>query len=168
MTASSFVVSLRPWSADDLSLLEELNAPQMTEHLGGPEPPEKVTERHQRYLNLDPTKGRMFVITLEPASTPVGSVGYWDKTWQEEEIYEVGWGVVPSFQGRGIALQATKLAMEQARADGRHRSIHAFPSVENAPSNAIARKLGMELLGEADFEYPVGHWMRCNDWRLEL
>ncbi len=46
--------------------------------------------------------------------------------------------------------------------------LHAFPSVENAPSNAICPKLGFELLGEHDFEYPPGHPMRCNDWRLDL
>jgi hypothetical protein len=29
-------------------------------------------------------------------------------------------------------------------------------------------KVGFELLGEYDFEYPPGHLMRCNDWRLDL
>jgi RimJ/RimL family protein N-acetyltransferase len=55
-----------------------------------------------------------------------------------------------------------------ARAARRHAAIHAFPSIENPPSNAICRKLGFELLGETEFEYPKGHWMRCNDWRLSL
>ena len=45
---------------------------------------------------------------------------------------------------------------------------HAYPSVDNGPSNAICRKLGFELLGAEEFEYPKGHWMRCNDWSLEL
>jgi hypothetical protein len=40
--------------------------------------------------------------------------------------------------------------------------------VENAPSNAICRKLGFELLEACDFEFPPGHHMRCNDWRLDL
>jgi RimJ/RimL family protein N-acetyltransferase len=46
--------------------------------------------------------------------------------------------------------------------------MHAFPSVTNPPSNAICRKLGFTLMGEYDFEYPVGHLLRCNDWRLDL
>ena len=46
--------------------------------------------------------------------------------------------------------------------------MHAFPAVENAPSNAICRKLGFTLLDEHDFEYPPGTVMRCNDWRLDL
>jgi hypothetical protein len=49
-----------------------------------------------------------------------------------------------------------------------HRFVHAFPSVANAPSNAICRKLGFTLLEECEFEYPRGSFMRCNDWRLDL
>jgi RimJ/RimL family protein N-acetyltransferase len=76
--------------------------------------------------------------------------------------------VLPAHQGRGIAGRATALALEHAGAGGRRRFVHAFPSVENSASNAICRKLGFELLEERDFEYPPGHWMRCNDWRLDL
>jgi hypothetical protein len=41
-------------------------------------------------------------------------------------------------------------------------------SPQNAPSNAICRKLGFTLLEELEFEYPPGSFMRCNDWRLNL
>jgi RimJ/RimL family protein N-acetyltransferase len=58
--------------------------------------------------------------------------------------------------------------IELARGEGVHRFIHAFPSVDNAPSNAICRKLCFTLLGPVEFEYPPGHFMKCNDWRLEL
>jgi RimJ/RimL family protein N-acetyltransferase len=78
-------------------------------------------------------------------------------------LYEIGWMVLPGFQGRGIAGAAT-----DARAQGDRDRIHAFPSVENAPSNAICRKLGFEPAGEIEFEYPPGNLMRCNDWRLDL
>jgi RimJ/RimL family protein N-acetyltransferase len=76
--------------------------------------------------------------------------------------------VVPEFQGRGIALAATAQAIELARRDDRHRFMHAFPNVDNAPSNAICRKLGFELLGACEFEFPKGHLMTFYDWRLDL
>ena len=42
---------LEPWGEDDLSLLHALlGDPVMTEHLGGPEAPERIVERHARYL----------------------------------------------------------------------------------------------------------------------
>ena len=49
---------------------------------------------------------------------------------------------------------------------GRRRARYAFPSVDNAPSNAVCRKTGFELLGEVGFEYPKGSWLRRNDWRF--
>jgi RimJ/RimL family protein N-acetyltransferase len=99
---------------------------------------------------------------------PVGSVGYWERTWRGEQVYEMGWSVLPAFQDRGIAAAATAQAIARARADGRHRYLHAFPGVDNPPSNALCRKLGFTLIEECDFEYPRGHFMRCNDWRLDL
>jgi hypothetical protein len=54
--------------------------------------------------------------------------------------------VVPEFQGRGIAIAVTAQAIELAKHDDKHRFMHAFPNIDNAPSNAICRKLGFELL----------------------
>jgi RimJ/RimL family protein N-acetyltransferase len=161
-------VALRRWSAGDLPLLERLlGDPAMTEHIGGPETPQKLRRRHKRYLALDGT-GVMFVIAVGPDGDSAGSIGYWEKEWHGEKVWETGWSVLPEFQGQGIASRATALVVAKAAADGRHRSIHAFPSVENGPSNAICRKAGFTLLGEDQFEYPPGTFMRCNDWALDL
>jgi RimJ/RimL family protein N-acetyltransferase len=95
-------------------------------------------------------------------------VGYWPRVWRDQEVYEIGWAVLPAFQGRGIAGKATGQAIAAAKSERKHRFLHAFPSVDNAPSNAICRKLGFTLLGEMEFEYPKGSFMQCNDWRLDL
>jgi RimJ/RimL family protein N-acetyltransferase len=76
--------------------------------------------------------------------------------------------VIPAFQGHAIATEATARLLDKARAERRLRFVHAYPKVENAPSNAICRKLSFELLGEIEFEYPKGTFIRCNDWRFEL
>ena len=55
-----------------------------------------------------------------------------------------------------------------ARLERTRRFLHAFPSVANAPSNAICRKVGFTLIEACHVEYPPGHVMRCNDWRLDL
>ena len=52
------------------------------------------------------------------------------------------WMVLPEFQGRGIAMAATARAIELAKRDDKHRFMHAFPNIDNAPSNAICQKLG--------------------------
>jgi RimJ/RimL family protein N-acetyltransferase len=97
-----------------------------------------------------------------------GSVGFWTKKWRHEQVYEVGWMVVPESQRRGIAVAATMQAIELARRADKHRFMHAFPNLDNAPSNAICRRLGFELLEARQFEFPKGQFMTCNDWRLDL
>jgi RimJ/RimL family protein N-acetyltransferase len=163
-------VRIEPWGESDLLLLKKLlGDPAMTEHLGGPESDEQLAERHARYLGLaEAGRDRMFKIILEATGEAIGSVGYWERTWQGEQVYETGWSVFTAFQGRGIASAATAQALDHARLDGFHRYVHAFPSVDNPPSNAICSKLGFTLFEECEFEYPKGHFMRCNDWRLDL
>ncbi|HTT30839.1 MAG TPA: GNAT family N-acetyltransferase [Solirubrobacteraceae bacterium] len=164
----SSAVTLEPWGSGDLPLLERLMGdPRMTEHLGGPESPEKLRERQQRYERLE-GGDRMFKIVEVASGAGVGSVGFWAKDWRNEQVYEIGWMVVPEFQGRGVAVAATAQAIELAKRDDEHGFMHAFPSVDNAPSNAICRKLGFELLEACEFEFPKGHFMTCNDWRLNL
>jgi RimJ/RimL family protein N-acetyltransferase len=163
-------VAIRPWSDSDLPLLERLMGdPAMTEHLGGPETLEKIRERHERYCQTrDPGAGGMFVIVVGPGSVAAGSVGYWERDWAGQRVWETGWSVLPEFQGQGVASRATAAVVATARADGQHRFIHAYPAVDNGPSNAICRKVGFVLQGEVDFEYPPGNFMRCNDWCLDL
>jgi RimJ/RimL family protein N-acetyltransferase len=159
-------VRIEPWSEHDLPLLERLlGDPAMMAHLGGPETPEQIRDRHRRYL-AGAERDPQFRIVAD--GEPVGWVGYWERAWRDQDVYETGWSVLPAFQGRGIAAAATALALDHARAGGRRRFVHAFPNVDNAPSNAICRRLGFTLLEERELEFPPGNLMRCNDWRLDL
>jgi RimJ/RimL family protein N-acetyltransferase len=163
-------VHLEPWGPDDLRLLQHLlGDPVMMAHLGGPESPEKIAERHLRFQRLgDAGAGRMFKIVDDATGVGVGSVGYWPRIWHDQDVYEMGWSVLAAFQGRGVAAAGTARAIEVARSEQTRRFLHAFPAVANAPSNAICRKVGFTLVEACDFEYPPGHVMRCNDWRMEL
>jgi RimJ/RimL family protein N-acetyltransferase len=110
----------------------------------------------------------MFLILVEEQDEPVGSVGFWEKQWHGETVFELGWKVLPGFQGRGLASGALAGALSRAAATGRRRWGHAYPRSDNAASNAVCRKAGFELLGEVDFEFPKGNPIRCNDWRFDL
>ena len=163
-------VDIRPWAQGDLPLLQRLMGdPAMTAFLGGPETPEKIRERHQRYCQITPTgTGQMFAIVVGPDKAPAGSIGYWEKDWRGQRVWETGWSVLPEFQGQGIATRATITVLDWARRDGKHRFIHAFPELSNGSSNAVCRKAGFILRDEADFEYPPGNFIRCNDWFVDL
>lgn len=159
-------VTLKPWSEDDFWVLRRANAPEMTEHLGGPETEEQLVARHRRYVGLS-ERGRMYRVVSESGET-VGSIGFWESDWQGGAVWETGWSVLPEFQGRGLAAVAAGAVVEAARAAGRHRYLHAFPGVDHPASNAVCRKAGFELLGAVEVEYPKGSWMRSNNWRLDL
>jgi RimJ/RimL family protein N-acetyltransferase len=157
------MVTLRPWANDDLWLLHAtLGDPTMMEHLGGIESVEQIERRHARFLNSHD------MFTVWEGEAIVGSVGFWEKTWRDEEVYETGWMILPKYAGRGLATQAALAVISLARSEGKHRFLHAFPNVENAASNAVCRKAGFTNLGEFTFEYPKGRWMQCNDWRIDL
>jgi len=158
-------VHIEAWADSDLDLLLQANTPAMTEHLGGPETEAKVLARHRRYLEVDGT-GWMFRIAVDGA--PAGSIGYWDRFWNGMQVFETGWAVLPAFQGKGIATLAARLVIDAARAHGRHRFLHAFPSIHHPASNGICRAAGFTLRGECAVEYPTGSLRRCNDWCLEL
>jgi RimJ/RimL family protein N-acetyltransferase len=161
-------VALQDWSEEDLPLLHKLLGDSgMMAHLGGPESPEQIVQRHQRYLRL-PETDHMFKIVWGTQSEAVGSIGYWEKTWRDQLVYEMGWFILPAYQGRGIATQAGEVVIEQACLEHRHQFMHAFPSVSNVPSNAICRKLGFALIEACEFEYPPGNFMKVNDWRFDL
>jgi RimJ/RimL family protein N-acetyltransferase len=159
-------VRIEPWGKADLPLLQKaLGDPAMMVYLGGPESPEKIAERQGRY---EKPGSRQYKIVVDGEGA--GWVGYWERSWRDEDVYEIGWSVIPAFQGRGLATTATGHALELARSENDRRFVHAYPSVENAPSNAICRKLGFTLLEAHEFEWPPksGSFMRCNDWRFDL
>jgi RimJ/RimL family protein N-acetyltransferase len=157
------MVTLRPWTNDDLWLLHEtLGNPAMMEHLGGIESAEQIEQRHIRFLN----DRDMF--TVWESDVVVGSVGFWERPWRNEVVYEAGWMILPKYAGRGLATQAAVAVISLARKERKCRFLHAFPNVENAASNAVCRNAGFTNLGECTFEYPKGHWMRCNDWCIDV
>lgn len=143
--------------------------PNVMAHLGGPETPEQIERRNKRYASLAETgTNQMFKIVLAPEAEPVGKIGYWKKNWRDQLIYEMGWMILPEYQGRNLATQAGQAVIELLRQEHQFPFIHAFPSVENPASNAICRKLGFTLIEECLYEYPPGHQMLINDWRLSL
>jgi RimJ/RimL family protein N-acetyltransferase len=162
-------VALRRWAACDLPLLVRLlGDPAMTEHLGGLDTLESIRDRHKRYLGLDYKTQGAFVIVAGVDRVPVGNVCFWETPWHDETVWECGWSVLPDFQRQGVATAAAALLIAHTRALGAFRCMHAFPSVDNVASNAVCRRLGFELLGETEVEYPKGSLLPANDWRLDL
>lgn len=156
-------VELQAYVDSDFALTEALETdPDVMRHLGGPITREALHDAHRRRLD-DPW---WFTIVVEPGGSGVGEIGVWETSHDGERLWETGWSVLPAHQGRGIASAALALLIERVRAEPRFDSIHAFPGVDNAPSNALCRKHGFELLEQKSFEFR-GHTLHCNHWRLD-
>jgi RimJ/RimL family protein N-acetyltransferase len=158
-------VELLQYGDDDLGLTEALECdPEVMRHLGGPVDPADLVDVHRRRAEQEDW---YFKIVPKAGGPPAGTIGIWDSEWGGAPIHEVGWMVLPAFQGRGIATRALELLIQRARAEPRFERIHAFPGVSNAPSNVLCRKFGFELTGDEYFQFR-GRTLRCNHWELDV
>ena len=122
--------------------------PAMMNELGGPQRRETIDAKVRKDVESVERDQAWICMIVPDASRPeavAGSVVLWSHS--DDAISEIGWMVLPEFQNRGIAKAATKALLVRARDDGRWGLIHAFPGVNNAPSNALCRSLGFQLVG---------------------
>lgn len=162
-------LTLRPWTPGDIAILLRDNTPEMTAFLGGPEPEELIQRRHERFLRggADGSVAAFSVhVDGEPAA--VGAVAYWRSEYRGQPAYEAAWAIGTPFQGHGYARRAIELMLQHAREHTGPRMVWAFPRIDNAASNALARAAGFSLLGETDAEYPKGVPIRVNEWAYDL
>lgn len=163
---SDGTVTLAAWGPDDRALLERANTPEMTAHLGGPESPEQLDERQERYLRLmDAGEAAMYRIELD--GTPVGGIGYWQVEHEGAPAWETGWNVFPEWQGRGLARKALRLIVREVAERHDRDLLVAYPGVDNAASNAVCRGAGFEHRGSGTEPWR-GSELHFNVWVLDM
>ena len=142
--------------------------PVMMAELGGPLPREGMEDKVARDVQAVAAGTgwiKMIVPDQAPAGVVAGSVALWSHGQDSgEPVTEVGWMVLPEFQGRGLAKRAVRMLLELARDDGRWGLVHAFPAATNAPSNRICRSLGFWFAGEREVAFAgrvlwASHWI---------
>ena len=143
--------------------------PVMMAELGGPLPRAGMEAKVGRDV-ADAEAGRAWVLMIvldETGPGPVaGTVAVWSNTEHGEPYSEIGWMVLPEFQGRGLAKAAVRAVLDRARDEGRWGTVHAFPAVQNGPSNGICRSLGFTLIGEQDVVF-ADRLLRSNHWQID-
>ncbi len=139
--------------------------PVMMAELGGPLPREGIEAKVRRDVEQAAADADWIKMIVPDRAAPEVVAGI-VTLWAHHGISEIGWMVLPEYQGRGIAKWATRTVLEQARDDGRWGVVHAFPGVTNDPSNAICRALGFTLVGQEE-GYWAGRLMRSNHWTID-
>jgi RimJ/RimL family protein N-acetyltransferase len=169
MAAPTPSIRLRPYADADRWLTEAIEAdPVMMAGLGGPLAADDLPGIHERRLRgMATDRLWYFTVELEPEGRPVGTICLWKDAIAGGHRSEAGWAILHEFQGRGVATRALQLLIERAVDDGRWGDIHAFPGVDNGPSNALCRTAGFRNVGEEVVEY-AGRSLRCNHWILEV
>ena len=161
-------VAIRPLGRDDLDLMRGLlGDPAMTAHLGGPQSRDQIEETFNDLLS-DDAPGGAFAITLGDDPRGVGWLGYWETQIHGAAAWEIGLSVLPAWQGHGIGSRALRVGLDRAADERRHRFVHAFVGLDNAASEQMCVRVGLERIGEEDVEYPPGRWSRCSEWRIAL
>jgi hypothetical protein len=91
-------------TAEDVELrVRQQTDPQMMAELGGPRPREAIERAHARSLALA-AEGRCWPlkVVLDGAASPAGVVDVFESSHGGETFYEIGWMILPEFQGRGL------------------------------------------------------------------
>jgi RimJ/RimL family protein N-acetyltransferase len=160
---------IRPVVEGDLEAYLRLRCdPGLMAGLGGPLPEEAVRRSLQREIEQS-HEGRAAVVMIEVLDggrwIPAGNVSLVQVDNERYGMAEIGWMVLPEFQGRGLACWAAHELLDSTRAPEIWGEVHAYPAVANAPSNAICAALGFELVDTGQVEFN-GRVFDTNDWVL--
>ncbi len=161
---------LRDVQRDDVDLYVQMRCdPVMMAELGGPLPREGIEDKVARDV-ADAEAGRAWILVIVPDRAEPGAVAgtvvVWESGEDGEPFTEIGWMVLPEFQGRGLAKAAVRAVLRRCRDEGRWGPLHAFPAVTNGASNGLCRSLGFALLGQTVVEFS-GRPLQVNHWIVD-
>jgi RimJ/RimL family protein N-acetyltransferase len=155
---------LRPWRASDIAPnMAMLSDPPTARFITADRKP--VTEELNGWRNAAIMAGHwalhgfgMFAVEERASRQYVGRVGPWcPASWPG---FEVGWGIAKEFRGKGYAFEAARASIDWVFSTFEvDRVIHCIEP-ENAPSQAVARKLGAKIEGEVQlFGHAADRWV---------
>jgi RimJ/RimL family protein N-acetyltransferase len=155
---------LRPWRSGDIAAnTAMLSDPGTARFIAADGKP--VTTELSGWRNAAVMSGHwalygfgMFAVEEKSSGRYVGRVGPWcPPQWPG---FEVGWGIVREFRGKGYAAEAARASIDWTFATfDADRIIHCI-DCENAPSQAVAKRVGAVKEREVDlFGKPADIWV---------
>lgn len=105
-----------------------------------------------------------FGVVHRESGSVIGSAGFKGAP-DASGMVEVGYGIVPSYEGRGYATEVTKLLVAWAFASGQVRVVRAHTLPESNASTRVLGKCGFAFEGEVmePEDGRVWRWGRSRD-----
>lgn len=136
---------LKPVSNDDLDIYEQLfTCPETTRYLPGGKPFDLEYINNYVSLKIDHwTKGygTFIVLAKDDPTIKLGYAGV--ETVVGTSFNDVRYALLPKFQGKGLAIEATKAVLEYTFNLNKHSEIYGVAVTENTASVSLLQKLGM-------------------------
>jgi RimJ/RimL family protein N-acetyltransferase len=155
---------LRPWRSDDVAAnTAMLSDPDTARFIAADGKP--ITSELNGWRNAAVMSGHwalhgfgMFAVQEKSSGKYVGRVGPWSPPgWPG---FEVGWGIARECRGKGYAVEAARASIDWVFATFEIDEIIHCIELSNAPSQAVARKLGARKDREGDlFGKPADIWV---------
>jgi RimJ/RimL family protein N-acetyltransferase len=145
-------IVIRPWRRDEADrLFDLLRRIEVVKWLGREPRPMKdrdeavaVIEHYEARLAADPRFGAWAAVERS-SGVPAGTVLLKPLPDGDGEI-EIGWHFHPDSWGKGLASEAAAALLARGFADGL-AEVWAVTHLDNHPSMAVCRRIGMRLLG---------------------
>lgn len=141
---------LRQWREEDIGAYAAFCASETAmRFLGGPCSEEVAWRRMAAFIGHWTLRGYGIWVVEDKASRDfAGYTGLWNpRGWPGPEVV---WGLMPGFQGRGIATEAARRARDCAYTDLGWKTAISLIAPENAPSRRVAERLGASLEGSTE------------------
>jgi RimJ/RimL family protein N-acetyltransferase len=150
-------LTLRAWSLDDVQPFAEMCADEeLMRYVGGVMDANNAWRRLAVYVGHWTLRGYgTFALADKATGELVGYSGIYDPDgWPEREI---NWGLRRKFLGRGLITEAASCVRDYAYDDLGFTTITSCIDMQNAPSQAVAKRLGCTLDRTVDFRgRPMG------------
>ena len=98
------------------------------------------------------SEGLMWAITLKDEPELIGTLGIWNIVKEKAEA-EIGYELLPQYQGKGIMLEALKTAVKFGFETLKLKRFVAESRVDNLRSVSLLEKCGFAKTGEINGDY---------------
>ena len=150
---------LREMTPQDVGpLAEVLCDPEAMRYYPAPFTREKVGDWVSRSMDRCATLGfGLWAVVLKETGEVIGDCGLLVQQVLGREELEVGYHIVPRYQGRGFATEAARACVAWGFAHTSFDRVISLINVENAPSRSVAEKPHARFLGDCGLRADLPH-----------